>query len=84
MYLSFHAGQDCHCEVCHSVPTYSWSSTCLIMVFAIGQGLAAKGMLGKLKVDDLKKYLKANSLKLTGKKDELIQRITEHVEKSKS
>ena len=54
------------------------------MVFAIGQGLAAKGMLGKLKVDDLKKYLKANSLKLTGKKDELIQRITEHVEKSKS
>ncbi|EIE22641.1 ATP-dependent DNA helicase ii [Coccomyxa subellipsoidea C-169] len=48
------------------------------------QGLAAKGTLGKLKVDELKKYLKANGLKLTGKKDELIQRITEHIEKGKA
>jgi len=48
------------------------------------QGLAAKGMLGKLKVDELKKYLKANGLKQTGKKDELIERITEHINTGKS
>ena len=53
-------------------------------MFVVGQGLAAKGTLGKLKVHDLKKYLKANGLKLTGKKDELIQRITEHIEKGKA
>lgn len=44
------------------------------------QALAASGKLGKLKVDDLKPYLKANGLKVTGKKDDLIQRITEHVQ----
>ncbi len=48
------------------------------------QGLAAKGTLGRLKVDELKKYLKAKGLKQTGKKDELIQRITEHMEEGKS
>lgn len=48
------------------------------------QGLAAAGALGKLKVDELKKYLKANGLKVTGKKDDLIERITEHLANSKS
>ena len=43
------------------------------------QVLAASGKLGTLKVDDLKPYLKANGLKVTGKKDELIERITEYV-----
>ena len=47
------------------------------------QALAASGKLGKLKVDDLKVYLKVNGLKVTGKKDELIQRITEHMEGQK-
>jgi hypothetical protein len=46
--------------------------------------MATLGTLGRLKVDDLKKYLKANGLKQTGKKDELIHRITEHVTSSKS
>jgi len=48
--------------------------------FNLLQALAASGKLGKLKVDDLKPYLKANGLKVTGKKDDLIQRITEHVQ----
>ncbi|CAL8470635.1 g10177 [Coccomyxa elongata] len=48
------------------------------------EGLAAKGALGRLKVDELKKYLKAKGLKQTGKKDEVIQRITEHMEKGKT
>ena len=43
------------------------------------QALAASGKLGKLKVDDLKPYLRAHGLKVTGKKDDLIERITEHV-----
>ena len=43
------------------------------------QALAASGKLGKLKVDDLKPYLRAHGLKVTGKKDELIERITEHI-----
>lgn len=47
------------------------------------QALAASGKLGKLKVDDLKVYLKVNGLKVTGKKDELIQRVTEHIESQK-
>ena len=36
-------------------------------------------MLGKLKVDDLKLYLKANGLKVAGRKDDLLQRVTEHL-----
>ena len=48
--------------------------------FNLLQALAASGKLGKLKVDDLKPYLKANGLKVTGKKDDLIERITEHVQ----
>ena len=47
---------------------------------ACAQALAAAGMLGKLKVDDLKVYLKANGLKVAGKKDDLIQRVTEHLQ----
>ncbi|CAL5220319.1 g2309 [Coccomyxa viridis] len=44
------------------------------------KALAASGKLGKLKVDDLKPYLRAHGLKVTGKKDELIERITEHID----
>ena len=46
------------------------------------QGLAGKGQLGKLKVDQLKDYCRAHGLKLTGKKDDLIERISEHVSTS--
>ena len=45
------------------------------------QGLASKGQLGKLKVDTLKEYCRAHGLKLAGKKDDLIERISEHVSK---
>ncbi len=48
--------------------------------FSSLQALAASGKLGKLKVDDLKPYLRAHGLKVTGKKDELIERITEHID----
>ncbi len=41
--------------------------------------MAAAGTLGRLKVDELKVYLKANGLKVTGKKDELIELIQEHL-----
>ena len=46
------------------------------------QGLAAIGQLGKLKVDDLKKYCKLHGLKQSGKKAELEERVSEHVGKS--
>ena len=52
---------------------YDYASAC-------AQALAAAGTLGKLKVDDLKLFLKANGLKVAGKKDDLIQRVTEHIQ----
>ncbi len=44
------------------------------------QGLAAKGALHTLTNDQLKKYLKLHGLRLGGKKDELVERITDHVD----
>ena len=40
----------------------------------------AAGKLEKLKVEQCKVYLRKNKLRLTGKKDILIQRIKEHQE----
>ncbi|XP_010273889.1 PREDICTED: zinc finger CCCH domain-containing protein 62-like [Nelumbo nucifera] len=44
------------------------------------QKLIQAGKLEKLKVEDCKVYLRKNGLRLTGKKDLLIQRIREHLE----
>ena len=38
-----------------------------------------EGTLSKLTMDQLKDYLRAHSLKLAGKKDELVARVTEHL-----
>lgn len=38
------------------------------------------GEVNKLKVDECKIYLRKHGLRLSGKKDILIQRIMEHVE----
>ncbi len=43
------------------------------------QALAAANTLGTLTVDKLKLYLEANSLKKTGKKAELVERIQAHL-----
>lgn len=43
------------------------------------QGLAADGKLGKLTVNDLKKYCEVNQLPKSGKKDEVVQRILAHL-----
>ncbi|CAK8560486.1 unnamed protein product [Lathyrus sativus] len=48
--------------------------------FETVQKLIKDGLLEKLKVDQCKVYLKKNSLRLTGNKDTLIQRIKEHQE----
>lgn len=46
------------------------------------QALAEKGQLGTLTVDQLKPYLRANGLKLTGRKADLIQSMTDHMSKA--
>ena len=46
------------------------------------QGMAAKGTLAKLTVNDLKKDCELHHLLKGGKKDDLIQRIKEHLEKT--
>ena len=43
------------------------------------QGLAADGKLSKLTVNDLKKYCEVNQLPKSGKKDDIVQRITAHL-----
>lgn len=43
------------------------------------KGLAADGKLGKLTVNDLKKYCEVNQLPKSGKKDDIVQRITAHL-----
>ena len=47
------------------------------------QGMAAAGTLRKLKIFELRKYLRANGLNISGKKDDLIQRVEEHLGKAK-
>lgn len=42
--------------------------------------IMAGGQVEKLKVDECKIYLRNHGLRLSGKKDILIQRIKEHVE----
>ncbi|KAL4291866.1 hypothetical protein GQ457_14G007230 [Hibiscus cannabinus] len=46
------------------------------------QNVIKDGRLEKLKVDECKVYLRKNGLRLSGKKDVLIQRIKEHLEVS--
>ncbi|GMI77884.1 hypothetical protein HRI_001457700 [Hibiscus trionum] len=46
------------------------------------QNVIKDGKLEKLKVDECKVYLRKNGLRLSGKKDVLIQRIKEHLEVS--
>ena len=75
---TFHPIVSCHSSSSHTIPELQMSSVPHIGSHSL-QALAASGKLGKLKVDDLKPYLKANGLKVTGKKDELIERITAHV-----
>lgn len=43
------------------------------------QGLAEEGKLGKLTVNDLKKYCEAHQLPKSGKKDDVIERIKKHM-----
>eukprot|EP00198_Chlamydomonas_reinhardtii_P009761 XP_001699098.1 DNA binding protein [Chlamydomonas reinhardtii] len=42
--------------------------------------LLRSGGLKKLKIDELKTYLRKHQLKLTGKKDELLDRVTTHMQ----
>lgn len=46
------------------------------------QGMAARGTLAKLTVNDLKKYCEVHHLLKGGKKDDIVQRVKEHVDKS--
>ena len=46
------------------------------------QGMAARGTLAKLTVNDLKKYCEVHQLPKSGKKDDIVQRITEHIDKT--
>lgn len=43
------------------------------------QGMAEEGKLGKLTVNDLKKYCEAHQLPKSGKKDDVIERIKKHM-----
>ncbi|KAL3161464.1 hypothetical protein ABBQ32_010347 [Trebouxia sp. C0010 RCD-2024] len=46
------------------------------------KGMAARGTLAKLTVNDLKKYCEVHHLLKGGKKDDIVQRVKEHVDKS--
>ncbi len=43
------------------------------------QGLATDGKLGKLTVNELKKYCEVNQLPKSGKKDEIVRRVSTHL-----
>ncbi|KAG2424501.1 hypothetical protein HYH02_015171 [Chlamydomonas schloesseri] len=45
-------------------------------------GLLRSGGIKKLKMDELKTYLRKHQLKLTGKKEELLDRVTSHLQKA--
>lgn len=64
------AGSD-QCEFCGL--KLSNSPSCNV------QGMAEQGKLGKLTVNDLKKYCEANQLTKSGKKDDIIDRIKKHM-----
>ena len=49
------------------------------LFFAFTQGMAEEGKLGKLTVNDLKKYCEAHQLPKSGKKDDIIERIKKHM-----
>ena len=44
--------------------------------------MAARGTLAKLTVNDLKKYCEVHHLAKSGKKDDIVQRIIQHVQKT--
>lgn len=61
---------DCACSI-NLTNTHPWM-----------QGMAGRGTLAKLTVNDLKKYCEANHLLKSGKKDDIVQRVKEHLEKT--
>lgn len=62
---------------------YQWLVKNLrIQRYFMVQGMAARGTLAKLTVNDLKKYCEVHQLPKSGKKDDIVQRILQHVQKT--